>query len=159
MDTRLLRAAVAATTAAGIVAIAGAQLAGAQDVAALRRADPPPHGIWTPPPALKLSLAGEAYPHGVPLLANADLTVALDRQASRFVATVGIDDERNDGQGSASFEVWVDGRKAADSGVIKSGAPPKLLSVDLAGAKRMTLAVGDAGDGPRDDLRSLLRSG
>jgi len=102
-------------------------------------------------PLVPISLAGEPYSHGLPLLVNADLAIELDGHARRFEAMVGIDDDRKAGQGSATFEVWVDGKKTADSGVLKSGAPPKLVSVDLTGAKRMILSVGDAGDGPRDD--------
>jgi hypothetical protein len=44
------------------------------------------------------------------------------------------------------FGVWVDGKKAAESGVMKGGDAPKLLAADLKGAKRLTLAVIDAND-------------
>jgi alpha-galactosidase len=144
----------------------------AQDPSALHAADAPPNGVWvdsldlskamirrprtprgqtTPPAPPVFSLGGVVYQHAVPLQANADLAIDLDGQAVRFVSMVGIDDDRKTGQGTVTFEVWVDGRKAADSGVMKSGDAPKSLTVDLTSVKRMILAVGDGGDGTRDD--------
>ena len=64
---------------------------------------------------------------------------------------VGIDDLRKSGTGSATFDVWVDGKLATLSGIVKSGEMPKLLTVDVTGAKQLILAVNDAGDGRRDD--------
>jgi alpha-galactosidase len=158
--------------AMAMAAVAAAGFARAQDESMLRAADPPPDGVWVdgldlskafirrprgargqaaPPPPLTLSLGGAVYLHGVPLQANADLAIDLNGQASRFMSMVGIDDEPKTGQGSVTFEVWVDGKKSADSGLLKRGDAPKLLTVDLTGAKRMILSVGDGGDGPRDD--------
>lgn len=155
-----------------LTATLGLKSAGVQDAAVLQKADPPANAVWvdsldlarasirrpraargqaTPPPPLTFSLGGAVYPHAVPLQANADLAIDLKGQAIRFMAMVGIDDERKSGQGSVTFDVWIDGKKAADSGLMKSGDAPKLLSVDLRGAKRLILAVGDGGDGTRDD--------
>jgi alpha-galactosidase len=55
------------------------------------------------------------------------------------------------GRGSVIFGVWVDGRKVGDSGVLRGGEPPKLLTADLQGANRLTLAVIDANDGTSGD--------
>src|SRR6185436_19182594 len=85
--------------------------------------------------------------------------------ATRFVAMVGLDETptpgRNGGAptpppstGSVTFDVWVDGKHVGDSGVVKRGDAPKLLSIDLRGAQRMFLAVNDAGDGPQGDTAS-----
>lgn len=152
--------------------VPGSKSAMAQDAATLQKADAPANAIWvdgldlsrasirrpraargqtTPPPPLTFTLGGVVYAHAVPLQPNSDLAIDLKGAAARFVAMVGIDDERKEGQGSVTFDVWVDGKKAADSGIMKSGDAPKLLSVDLKGAKRLILAVGDGGDGTRDD--------
>jgi alpha-galactosidase len=64
---------------------------------------------------------------------------------------VGIDSASPAGRGSAIFGVWVDGRKVADSGVLRGGDAPKLLSADLTGARKLTLAVIDANDGTGGD--------
>lgn len=143
----------------------------AQDAQALRATDAPANAIWLdsldlsggairrprgqrgqpPPGPMKLNLGGVEYPHGVPILVNGDLVVDLKGAATRFVSMVGIDDERKAGQGSVTFDVWVDGKHAFDSGVMTSRDTPKQVSVDLTGAKQLILSVSDAGDGTRDD--------
>ena len=147
--------------------------AGQQQTAeALRLSDAPAGAIWidslnlsqatirrpraaagqpTPPPALKLSLGGLEYVHGVPLNVNTDLAIDLKGAATRFTSMVGIDDLRKSGVGSATFDVWVDGKLATSSGIVKSGEMPKLLRSIVTGAKQLILAVNDAGDGRRDD--------
>ena len=47
--------------------------------------------------------------------------------------------------------VWVDGEKVVDSGVMKGGDAPKMMSADLKGARRLVLAVIDANDGTGGD--------
>ena len=59
---------------------------------------------------------------------------------------VGMDDEALQ-TGTVTFEVWVDGKKVADSGRMKTGDAPKRLQADLHGAKRLSLLVGDCDDG------------
>jgi alpha-galactosidase len=53
--------------------------------------------------------------------------------------------------GTVTFDVWVDGKHVFDSGLMRTGDAPKLVSVDLTGAKRMILAINDGGDGTRGD--------
>jgi alpha-galactosidase len=108
-------------------------------------------GQPSPPPPLKLSLGGVEYAHGIPLNVNADLVIDLKASATSFQSTVGVDDTRATGAATVTFDVWVDGKLAATSGTMRSGDAPKLLAVDLTGAKQLILAVGDAGDGTRDD--------
>ncbi len=73
--------------------------------------------------------------------------------ATRFVAAVGVDDMAGPvGIGSVVFQVWVDGKMKASSGLMRCGDGPKALSVDLREAKRMKLVVTDGGDGPVCDL-------
>ena len=97
-----------------------------------------------------LSLYHRAYAHGVGTHANSTLVIDLKGAAKNFVSMVGVDDEKT-GAGSITFEVWLDGKKVADTGVMKGGDKPKLLQVDLTGAKKMILRVTDAGDGMDSD--------
>ena len=71
--------------------------------------------------------------------------IDLKGVATKFVSYVGVDDEVKNG--SITFTVFVDGKKAAESGVMRGGDAPKRIEVDLTGAKKMRLLVGDAGDG------------
>lgn len=144
----------------------------AQETDLLRASDPPPNAIWVdgldlnkmigrqpragkalgggnPPPPLKLNEV--VYPHGIGTSSNTELQIDLKGEAVRFASMVGVDDNQRAGVGSVVFEVWVDGKKAADSGLIRSGNPPKLLSADLTGAKRLALFVGDGGDSSSGD--------
>jgi alpha-galactosidase len=105
----------------------------------------------TPPPAPTYALGGVTYPHAVPLASDTDLAIDLKGKAARFMAMVGIDDAVRAGQGSVVFGVWLDGKKVAETGVMKGGDAPKLLSVDLTGAKRLTLGVNDGNDGTGND--------
>jgi alpha-galactosidase len=159
----------------------GSILAGtmhAQSAPELQKADPPDHAIWVdsldlskaairrpqlgrggrgaappagPPAPLKFMLGSVEYPHAVPLTADNDLVIDLKGQATRFQSMVGVDDGVGPGRGSVVFGVWVDGKKVADSGVMRGGDAPKLLSVDLANAKRLVLGVNDGNDGTAND--------
>ncbi len=96
-------------------------------------------------------LGGVTYPNTVPLVSDRDMTIDLKGRAVRFASMVGIDGSVGAGRGSVIFGVWVDGKKIADSGVMKGGDEPKLLAADLKGAKRLVLAVIDANDGTGGD--------
>jgi alpha-galactosidase len=104
-----------------------------------------------PPPPPTYALGGVTYPHAVPLQSDRDLTIDLKGQAARFASMVGIDDAVGPGRGSVIFGVWVDGKKVADSGVLRGGDAPKQISADLKGAKKLVLAVIDANDGTGGD--------
>jgi alpha-galactosidase len=121
-------------------------------------------GQTTPPPPLAFKLAGVTYAHALPLQSDGDLAIDLGGAATRFVAMIGVDDGappqpgRADAPppppspaGSVVFGVWVDGRKAFESEVMKRGDAPRTVSVDLTGAKTLVLAVIDANDGTAGD--------
>lgn len=143
----------------------------AQDPASLAGDQPPAGAIWLdsldigkmtsgweghPPLAGKsvegkpLMLGGTTYLHGIGTHARSDMVVDLRGAAKRFVSMVGVDDEKPT-TGSVTFVVLVDGKRVASSGRLRGGDKPKLLSVDLTGAKRLTLRLMDAGDGIDSD--------
>ena len=141
----------------------------AQGAAALRAQMPPPHAIWAESLNLRyleqewgvahagksvdghpLTLCGIRYPHGIGTHANSQFIIDLQRAAVRFTAMVGVDDEVKT-HGSVVFTIEVDGKPAADSGVLHGGEAPMLLSVDLTGARRMILRVTAAGADNTDD--------
>lgn len=111
---------------------------------------------WKSPQAGKscdkkpLTLKGAVYPHGIGTHAPSDACILLDGGAKRFISMVGVDDETA-GKGSVVFEVWVDDKKVAETPVLRGGGEPKLLSVDLTGARKMELLVQGGGDNTHSD--------
>jgi alpha-galactosidase len=141
----------------------------APDAAALRAAEPPPGAIWLEgldlskitqgfghPQAGRsvdgnpLTLRDVVYPHGIGTHARGRMEINLKGAAMRFAAMAGVDDERK-GSGSVMFLVWVDGRLRARTGVTVGGDPPTFLSVDLTGARHLSLIVEDGDDGIAND--------
>jgi alpha-galactosidase len=112
----------------------------------------PARGTTPAVPQPPITLGGTVYPHGLGVTANGELWIDLAGRATRFLAVAGIDDVRKAGRGSVSFEVWVDGAKRFDSGILKAGEPARPVSVDLTGGKQMILYVTDGGDGQADDI-------
>jgi alpha-galactosidase len=120
-------------------------------------------GQTTAPPMV-FRLGGVTYPHAVPLRSDADMTIDLQGRATRFLSMIGVDDGAPPAApqpgappapppapGSVVFGVWVDGNKVFESAVMKRGDAPKLVSLDLTGAKNLVLAVNDANDGVAGD--------
>src|SRR4051812_2916240 len=151
-----------------------------QDPASLQGGDPPANGVWldtldlskasirrpraqrgqTSASPLVFTLGGATYTHAVPLQADGDLAIDLGGAATRFVAMIGVDDGTAaapppgappPAPGSVVFGAWVDGKKVFESDVMKRGDAPRPVSIDLAGAKRLVLAVIDANDGTAGD--------
>jgi alpha-galactosidase len=161
-------------------------LSGRQDAPSLQGTDPPTNGIWvdsldlanvtirrgrgqrgstTPPPPLVYRLGGVTYPHALPLQSDGDVTIDLGGAATKFVATIGVDDGPPPGGGgppgaapapppaggSVVFGAWVDGKRVFESDVMKRGDAPKPVSIDLTNARKLVLAVVDANDGTAGD--------
>jgi autotransporter-associated beta strand protein len=97
-----------------------------------------------------LTLNGVTYNKGIGLNSRAGLDYDLGGICSRFQATVGIDDEEGS-KGSVHFEVFADGVKIYDSGVMTGGAIAQTLDLDVTGVSRLILGVGDADDGTSYD--------
>ena len=89
-----------------------------------------------------LTLGSKVYAHGVGTHANSVYHVPLGGRAERFDATVGVDDETQ-GRGAVTFSVLVDGKVAAQTGVLHGNDAPQRLSVSLVGAKSLTLLVNE----------------
>lgn len=97
-----------------------------------------------------LSIYGERFEHGVGTHATSKFRVALNGNARRFTAKVGVDDSAG-GQGSVEFIVIGDGKILWESGVLKGGEPAKPVDVNLAGVQTLVLRVTDGGDGESND--------
>ena len=179
MRMRTIALLVLCSAASLTTALFGAPFQTPPDVAALQQTDPPPNGVWvdtldltkvqpllrrggrggnrggavpaTPPAPPIYALGGVTYPHTLPLASDRDITIDLKGRAVRFASMVGIDSAVPSGRGSVIFGVWVDGKKVADSGLLKGGDAPKMLTANLAAAKHLVLAVIDGNDGTGND--------
>jgi alpha-galactosidase len=96
-------------------------------------------------------LNGIEYPRGIGTRSISEFVIDLKGGATRFRSMVGFDDVVRTGVGTVTFEVWADDVKIADSGLMRAGDAPKLLSADLRGARVLTLLVDDGGDTSNDD--------
>ena len=98
-----------------------------------------------------LTLGGTVYPHGIGTHANSRLLIDLKGVAVKFEALAGVDDEKKGSAASVTFQVFVDGKKKTETKILRGGNAPVPISVDLTGAKRLTLVVTDGGDGIDSD--------
>ena len=93
-----------------------------------------------------LSIAGTHFAHGLGSHAEMQLPIDLKKAATRFTATVGVDDE-TDGKGSIEFRVIGDGKRLWSSGVMHGKDAAKSIDIPLAGIAKLILVVTDGGDG------------
>ena len=93
-----------------------------------------------------ITLNGTTYSKGLGVHAFSGVEYRLGAIASRFQADIGVDDEVGAGFGSVVFQVYADGLKIYDSGVMHGGDPHQTLNLDVTGVNRLTLGVHDADD-------------
>lgn len=94
----------------------------------------------------QMSIAGQAFSHGIGTHAESELRFRLYRLYSRFSAHVGVDDAAG-GKGSVRFLVIADGKTLFDSGVMRGGEAAKRVDLDVYGVDELHLIVRDGGDG------------
>jgi beta-galactosidase GanA len=92
-------------------------------------------------------LRGTTYPKGIGTNAVSSVVVDIPAGCKQLVGDVGVDDAAGAGRGSVVFTVLVDGTSKVVTPVLRAGAVPVHLAVDVTGGSRLTLDVGDAGDG------------
>ncbi len=93
-----------------------------------------------------LTIAGHRYADGLGVHAPSEIRYALDDRYDMFRAIVGVDDETGD-NGSVVFEVWLDGKRAYKSPVMRGNMPGLAIEVPVENALEMRLVVTGAGDG------------
>jgi alpha-galactosidase len=99
-----------------------------------------------------ISIAGVRYAKGLGAHAPGSVMYFTAGRCTALTTDVGVDDEkRGNRNGSVDFQIWADGRKVADSGVLTWQNPATSLSADLTGVSFVQLVVTDAGDGTNSD--------
>jgi hypothetical protein len=99
-----------------------------------------------------ISIAGVPYAKGLGVHGPSTVLYYLAGRCTNLTVDVGVDDEKRANRaGSVTFEIWADGTKAADSGVVTWQDAAKTLTADLSGAAFARLVVTDGGDGNNSD--------
>lgn len=95
-----------------------------------------------------MKIAGRTFAHGLGTHAASEIVYELDGALTNFSAWVGVDDEmKGYTNSSVVFQVFADGIKLFDSGMMRLNDVAKPVSVPLAGVNELKLVVTDAGDG------------
>jgi hypothetical protein len=97
-----------------------------------------------------ITLNSMTYTKGLGVHAASEVRYALNKRYSRFISDVGVDDE-SQSWGTVTFQVWADGVKIFDSGIMNATSLTKRVDVDLSGRNELRLIVTDSGDGVGSD--------
>ncbi|WP_052351867.1 NPCBM/NEW2 domain-containing protein [Deinococcus pimensis] len=98
----------------------------------------------------KLSVGGKTYDVGYGVHADSELRWSLRSTlagvtCNKLDGYVGVDDEVGD-RGSVTFQIWLDGAKVWDSGVMTGKDGARFYSVDTTGKTDLRLVVTNGGD-------------
>lgn len=96
-----------------------------------------------------ITLNGTTYSKGLGVHANSEIAYSLNSQYASFLSDIGVDDEET--TGSVTFQVWLDGTKVYDSGVMNATSTTKSINLNVNGKNTLKLVVTDAGDGANSD--------
>ena len=96
-----------------------------------------------------LSIAGRTFQHGLGTHAASEVVYELAREmpGSLRRGSVWMTKMRGYTNSSVVFQVFGDGKKLFDSGVMRLNGPGECVSVNIAGMEELRLVVTDAGDG------------
>lgn len=115
-----------------------------------------------------LKLQGVEYARGMGVHAPNQLQYALKPEYERFVSLAGVDErilETANGSNRAMypsvvFKIFIDGKETATSPAMRISEQPWRFDVPIPkGAKLLSLAVTDAGDGNKEDLANWVNAG
>lgn len=97
---------------------------------------------------LRLRIKDKEYDRGLGHHANGEIVVDLDGLYETFEVEVGVQWQAQAAcEGTVVFQVFVDGEKRFDSGVMHETDAAKPVKLDVRGAQELRLLAGDAGDG------------
>ncbi len=106
--------------------------------------------------ARSLCIKEKTYEQGLGMHANGTVTIALAYEFERLEAEVGLQWQGGESAGSVVFQVFVDGKKQFDSGIMKETDAPQKVRVPLKLARQLVLKVTDAGDGIKSDVANWV---
>lgn len=97
-----------------------------------------------------ITLGGVTYPKGIGVNSRSGVEYNLGGVCSRFQTTIGVDSEVGT-NGTVIFQVFADGTRIYESGVLTGSSTPETLDLDVTGVRRLTLGVDDDNDGTSND--------
>ncbi len=103
-------------------------------------------------PGRKLRIGDVEYERGLGMHAQGVVTIDLGGQFDTFEAEVGLQWQTGKTDGSAVFQVFVDGEQRFDSGLMKESTAPKQVRVVVKDADELRLVVNDGGNGIASDV-------
>ncbi len=115
-----------------------------------------------------LKIARSVHQHGLGVHAPCELVYAIKPEYRRFVALAGADENivgMSNGSNLAKypsivFKVFIDGKQAAASPVMRVLSPAWRFDVEIpAGARMISVVAMDAGDGSREDFADWADAG
>jgi hypothetical protein len=101
--------------------------------------------VWEKP----MTIGSRHFRRGLGTHADSRIVYDIGRHYRRFQSWVGPDGAC--ATPTITFEVWADGTKRWESGLMNKQSPAKLADVDVAGVKTLELVVGHGGDGVNQD--------
>lgn len=106
-----------------------------------------------------IRIRGEVFAKGVGTHAVSEINYKVRSNYRRFVAVVGVDDEK-DGMGTVSFSVLADDKPLVETGPLNARQERVPINVAIPkGTKLLRLLVGDAGDGVACDHADWANAG
>jgi hypothetical protein len=106
-----------------------------------------------------IRIRGETFAKGIGTHAVSEIVYKVRSDYRRFVALVGVDDEK-DGAGTVAFSVCADNKALVETGRLSAADEARALNVEIPkGAKVLRLLVGDAGDGNACDHADWANAG
>jgi len=103
------------------------------------------HATWQTP--LPLQIKDKRYQKGLGHHANGEIVVALNGEYLAFETEVGVQWQGGQNKGSVIFQIFVDGEKRFDSGIMGESDPPRFVHISLKDAQELRLVAKDGGDG------------
>lgn len=97
-----------------------------------------------------ITINGSQYQKGLGVHAYSEVVYDIGGQFSTFISDIGVDDEVGN-RGSVIFQVWGDGAKLWESGIVTGASDPETVVVDVAGINTLKLVVTDGYDGDAYD--------
>jgi alpha-galactosidase len=94
-----------------------------------------------------LTIHGVTYSHGLWTNSPADLTYYLGGNCTAFSADLGLDDS-DAGQGAVDYQIYADGTKVFDSGVVTNSTPTVHTRVSVTGDQILEILVAEGNDTP-----------